>query len=321
MPISSKFYDTLPGEGIKETEWAQSAISRGALFGVVGKDDFNLTPHPTTPYAVNIGPGKAWGHGVWDDHTGSTTVTSTAPAQGASRWDMIAIRRDWQPSGGGPSALRSVAGNASQALPAGRENRPGIVADQGLWLVQWQGGQTQPKSIIDLRIWAGSGGVEIAHLLARGFLEQPGAAVKLGTTTYRYERGANNVWDWGTGDTDWVNCALGGTPGVPNVRHAGSWVKILNAPCQARLVGGGKLVQVRGELSYVNTGTPSYMPAEGWPVARVPANMYPAADAYIMGTSDRYKKAQLYVLKTDGNIIIGPGMAGTIAQFNGLAPL
>lgn len=200
MPFSSKFYDTLPGEGIKETEWAQSAISRGPLFGVVGKDDFALTPHPTTPYAVNIGPGKAWGHGVWDDHTGSTTVASTAPAQGATRWDMIAIRRDWQPSGGGPSALRSVAGNTSQALPAGRENRPGVVADQGLWLVQWQGGQTQPRSIIDLRIFASAaGGVEIAHTLARGFLEHPGSRVTLADRTWYYRNMGNGVWDWTRG--------------------------------------------------------------------------------------------------------------------------
>lgn len=196
MPIASTFYDTLPGAGVKETHWAQSAPSRGALFGVVGGDDFRLTAHPSIPYAVNIGPGKAWGHGVWDEVTGTTVVTSTGPANNATRWDLIAIRRDWQPTGGGPSSLRAVQGGTTAVIPTTRENRPGIVADQPLYLVQWQGGQNQPRQVIDLRCWSGPGGVEIAHVLARSYLEYPGAAVKLGTVVSRFELGANNVWSW-----------------------------------------------------------------------------------------------------------------------------
>lgn len=319
MPFASTFYDTLPGDGVKETTWAQSAASRGSRYGVVGKDDFALTAHPSTPYAVNIGPGQAWGDGVWDDVTGVTTVLSTAPANNVTRWDMIAIRRDWQPTGGGPSAFRSVPGTASQGIPSGRENRPGIVADQPLWLIQWQGGQTQPRQIIDLRAWAGPGGIEIAHLLARNYLAAPGAAVKLGRDIFRFEKKANNVWDWGTGDTEWVDMTLGSTPGVPNVRHAGNFVRVQSAPCQARIVNN--MIQMRGELSYVNTGTPSYTPTEGAVVAILPANMRPTSQAFIMGTTNGYKSALLYVVNPNGNISLGPGAVGKIAQFNGVAPL
>lgn len=196
MAFSSTFYDTLPGEGVKETTWAQSAMSRGTLLGVVGAEDFRISAHPTIPYAVNIGPGKAWGHGVFDDVSGTTAVTCATPAAGVSRWDLIAIRRDWQPTGGGPSSFKAVSGSAVQGLPAARENRPGIIADQPLYLVQWVGGTTAPKATIDLRCWSSSGGTEIAHTLARSYLNQPGAAIKLGKSLWRFEKVNNSQWDW-----------------------------------------------------------------------------------------------------------------------------
>lgn len=196
MAFASTFYDTLPGEGVKETTWAQSAASRGDLYGVVGKNDFELTAHPTTPYAVNISAGKAFGNGVWDDVTGVTRVDTVAPATGATRWDLIAIRRDWQPTGGGPSSMVAVRGTTAAAIPTTRENRPGIVADQPLWLVQWVGGQTQPKSKIDLRVFSGPGGLEINHELARNYLEYPGARLKLGKLLWCFESQANSTWSW-----------------------------------------------------------------------------------------------------------------------------
>lgn len=196
MAINSTFYDTAPGEGVKETTWAQSAPSRGSLFGVVGENDFKLTAHPSTPYTVNIGPGKAWGHGVFDEVTGTTAVTCATPAKGVIRWDLMAIRRDWQPTGGGPSGFKAISGSATQTIPTTMENRPGIVADQPLYLLQWKGGETQPQKIIDLRCWPSIGGVEIADKLALSYLATPGAAPKLGSSTWRYEKQANNVWDW-----------------------------------------------------------------------------------------------------------------------------
>lgn len=321
MVIRSTFYDTAPGEGVKETEWAASAQSRGPLYGVAGSGDLRLTAHPTTPYAVNLSPGKFWGSGVWDENTETGIVQSVAPARDATRWDLIAARRDWQPTGGGPTRFIAISGSASKKLPDEREKRPGVVDDQPLWLVKWKGGRTQPEEIIDLRCWASNGGVEIADALALDYLASPGAAVKLGNTVWRYDLQANGVWGWDDGNTGWQDCFLGSTAGVPNVRHPGSWQRVNDAPCQARLVAGGTMLQVRGELNYVNTGTPSYLPAEGWPVARVPAGMYPSAQSFITGTSDRYRKSQMFVIQPNGNITIGPGFVGTVAQFNGLAPL
>ena len=322
MVIRSTFYDTAPGEGVKETSWAESAQSRGPFYGVVGSGDLHLTAHPTTPYAVNLAPGKFWGSGVWDESTTTGIVQCVAPANKAVRWDLIAARRDWQPTGGGPTSFIAVPGSSPKALPEDREQRPGVIDDQPLWLVKWRGGQAQPEEIVDLRCWASNGGVEARDLLARDYLAAPAAAVKIGKTIWRFEAQANGVWGWSNGESEWVDLILGSTPGVAGVRGAGAWTRIGSAPAQARLVAGGTMVQVRGELSYVNATTPTYMPAEGWAVASLPASMKaPASPAFITGTSDSYRKSQLFVVNPNRTITIGPGFAGKIAQFNGLAAL
>lgn len=196
MVVRSTFYDTTPGQGVLETEWARSARSRGATYGVIGADSLRLTAHPTTPYAVNISPGSFFGQGVWDENLSDVRVDCVAPAANATRWDLIAARRDWQPTGGGPTSFVAIRGGTTAAIPAARENRPGVVDDQPIWLVKWKGGKTQPEEIIDLRAWAGPGGVEVAHRLALDYLAEPGAAVKLGPSTWRYEAQANGVWGW-----------------------------------------------------------------------------------------------------------------------------
>lgn len=198
MAIRSTFYDTTPGEGVKETGWALSARSRGTLYGVASAGDLKLTAHPTTPYAVNLSPAAGfWGHGIWDESTGTSLIQSVAPVNDAVRWDLIACRRDWQPTGGGPTSFISIPGGSTAAIPAARENRPGVVDDQPLYLVKWKGGQTQPQEIIDLRCWASNGGVEIVDKLALSYLETPGAAVKLGADEWRCEYQGNGVWGWG----------------------------------------------------------------------------------------------------------------------------
>lgn len=317
--IKSTFYDTLPGQGVKETTWAQSAMSRGPLFGVVTPDDFTLTAHPTTAYALNVGGGRAWGNGVWDEVEGSTTLTATPPANAATRWDLVCIRRDWQPTGGGPSALRIVEGSSSQQLPAAMEKRPGIISDQPLYLVQWKGGTTTPLQIIDLRCFAGPGGIEIVHPMAREYLAYPGATVKMAGQEYWYTAGANNVWDWTSGDTGWVSLTPAAHLGIVGERTSGNWVKITN--CEARIVANGSMVHVRGELAYVNPGATWYTPTEGVTAAILPPGMRPTTQCYIPGTTAQYSRAAIYPVLPDGSIQLGPNPDGKIAQFNGVFPL
>lgn len=196
MVIRSTFYDTAPGEGVKETSWAQSAPSRGSLYGVVGAGDLNLTAHPTVPYAVNLSPGQFWAHGVWNESTGPEMVQCVPPANKAVRWDMIASHSDWQPTGGGPTSFQAIQGSPAKALPTEMETRPGIVVDQPLWLVKWLGGESRPQEVIDLRCRAAAGGVEVVDKLALSYLGAPGAEVKLGRSVWRHEAKANGVWGW-----------------------------------------------------------------------------------------------------------------------------
>ena len=296
-----------------------------ARFTVAGAKDWKVSSLASIDRGIRVEAGTGSGDAVTDVTFEYETLSLPSPPV-ASAWYLIVRRRNW--SGTGTSTLAYIRATASPSqLPTpgtgvlDRRDAPGVESDQPLAFVLVTQKDTTVQQVIDLRCWASNGGVEAAHDLALQYLATPGAAVKVGNTVWRYDLQANGVWGWDDGNTDWKDCFLGSTPGVPNVRHPGSWQRVNNAPCQARLVAGGTMLQVRGELNYVNTGTPSYLPAEGWPVARVPAGMYPSAQSFITGTSDRYKKSQMFVIQPNGNITIGPGFVGTVAQFNGLAPL
>lgn len=211
MTIESTYYDTQPGTGVTEVEWSKSHPDVGSSeYGVVGAGDFKLTAHPTTPYAVNLAPGQAWGQGVYDESDATVTVTSPTPAAGTTRWDLICARRDWQPVAGGPTSFVSVQGGASKQIPAGRANTPGTLDDQPLWLVEWKAGQNQPNAIVDLRVWAGNGGALAKDLLVREYLKRLGTQVKIGKTTWRYEFGLNDIPEWTSDATDVKNISLAG---------------------------------------------------------------------------------------------------------------
>lgn len=290
-------------------------------FSVGGPADWKVTGLASMDRGIRVAAGTGSGDGVTDVTFEYETLSIPAPTI-ASRWYTIVRRRNW--SGTGTSTLVAVPGTDTKALAtvnsSGRRNEPGVVSDQPLALVLVTQTDSTVKEIIDLRCWASNGGVEVVDRLALDYLATPGAAVKLGGVMWRYEAKANGVWGWDNGETGWTDLIMGTTPGVPNVRHAGWWERVKNTPAQARLAAGGTMIQVRGELVYVNR-TEAYLPAERWVVATLPVGMTPSADAFIMGTSAQYSKAQLYVVNTNRNITIGPAFSGRVAHFNGLAPM
>lgn len=206
MAITSTYYDTsagVPASLVTETDWAQSHPSVGSSeYGVVTAADFKVTAHPSTPYGLNVATGQAWGHGVFDVSDSTVTVTATAP--GATRWDLVAVRRDWTPASGGPSTVVVVEGGSVEAIPAARENDPGTLDDQPLYLVQWAPGEDQPTQLIDIRCWAGNGGMFAKSTHVLSYLNRVGASVQLArglwehspTTICTYELGANDVPGW-----------------------------------------------------------------------------------------------------------------------------
>jgi hypothetical protein len=200
VAILSTFYDTSPTKPetlINEGKWSQAHPHIGSSeYGVDQAGDFDITAHPTTPFAVNVSIGQAWGHGIFDESTTVFTVPSTPPAAGTTRWDLVAIRRDWSPIAGGPSSIVAVEGGAVKAIPDARQNDPGTLDDQPLWLVQWTAGQTQPTAYVDLRVWAGNGGAYAKDALVRTYLNRVGTEININGEVWSYQPGANSVAAW-----------------------------------------------------------------------------------------------------------------------------
>jgi hypothetical protein len=182
---------------VDEAQWAKLVPSAGsAEYGVKGAGDWKVTAHPSTPQAVNIAIGTGWGQGVMDTTDAVITVTCDAIGSDPSvtRWDLIMMHRDWTPPGGATTGSK-ITGTSTKQIPP-RANTPGVTDDQPLALVQWQGGQTQPIAIVDLRAWAGNGGMVAKDDLARTYLARVGATVAIGSAVWQYRLGDNDVPTW-----------------------------------------------------------------------------------------------------------------------------
>lgn len=188
-------YDTTSSNPYTEIAWAEAHPLIGAgAYGVVGGSDWKVTAVAGADRTVSIAPGFGWGRGVTDLTVANETIQLDTVTSG-SRWDLIVARRDWTPTAG-ESKFMKINGGATKAIPGGRLTGPGGIDDQPLALVQVTAGQTQPTAIVDLRCWAANGGMVAKDDLARAYLNQPGANVKIGATFWTYEPGANDVLGW-----------------------------------------------------------------------------------------------------------------------------
>jgi len=178
-------------------------------YSVEGPEDFKATTQ-AGDRIVAIGNGTALGPGTVDVATNLPTIQFNAAT--GTRWDLVVLRRDWQPPGG-VSEIKIIEGGSSQAYPtvgtaATQWNRrPGIVDDQPLYLQQVNG--TLLGTRIDLRCWNSHSGLVAVHEMAKTYLEKtgsvdqvatPGAEVLIGRTKHYYTIGANNVPEWFTQD-------------------------------------------------------------------------------------------------------------------------
>jgi hypothetical protein len=165
MAIISVGYDG----AVTESQWADMIKKVGsAEYGVVGLNDWRVEPVPSADRTISIATGKGWGHGVFDENTASVTIQLDTVSSG-SRWDLIVMKRDWT-GVGGSSTFVKVNGTSAMEIPVGRISGPGVIDDQPIALVQVNAGQTAPGTIVDLRVWAGSGGVTMVHDLALTYM-------------------------------------------------------------------------------------------------------------------------------------------------------
>lgn len=190
MALTSVFYDG----PVTETDRAKN-LAGSPEYGVYGVDDFRVTAHPSIPYAVLVKAGKAHGHGVTDTATVDQVVQCPSLASG-TRWDLIVVRRNWQPASGGPSTLAVVDAGSAPQIPPARKVGPGVEDDQPLFLVKWQGGTSAPVQFIDLRVWAGNGSLIAKDDLVRSYLDTVGTEVSINGVVWSYQVGANEIPAW-----------------------------------------------------------------------------------------------------------------------------
>lgn len=190
-------YDTTTGNPYTETAWSDAHPPIGSsTYGVLGGSDWKVTAVAGQDRTVSIAAGFGWGHGVTDETAANETIQLDTIGSG-SRWDLIAVRRDWTPTAGVTQFIK-VNGGSSKAIPGGRLSGSGAIDDQPLALVQVTAGQTQPTAIVDLRSWARNGGMVAKDELVKGYLNDLGTEVFINGVEWRYVPGANDVPEWVT---------------------------------------------------------------------------------------------------------------------------
>jgi hypothetical protein len=145
----------------------------------------------------------------------------------------------------------SVNGTTAPIIPPGRTTGPGVVDEQPIALVQVTAGVASPTAYIDLRVWAGNGGVIADNWLALTYLDSLGTSLYTNNDGKRYTRtigqDGNPLWIasvpdaytplWGVGQT-----LSGGIPAVSEghppafLIQAGTYVTHFDDAGYARII-------------------------------------------------------------------------------------
>lgn len=161
-------------------DWAVMTSHMGAQYGVVGKDSYAVAVG-SGDRVVTVQPGTAQGQGIVDISDAVVNLTG-APVASGNRWDLVALRRDWN-AGGGTSTLVLIQGGSAASIPT-RNTDPGILDDQPVALVRFSAGQTAAQEVIDLRVWHGDGGLAARHILVRDYLDRIGSRIWINGITW-----------------------------------------------------------------------------------------------------------------------------------------
>lgn len=256
MAIISVGYDG----AVSESQWSDMIKKVGsAEYGVVGPNDWKVSPVTGADRTVSIAPGKGWGHGVFDQNTAPIQIQLDPVASG-TRYDLIVMRRDWTAIGGSSTFVK-VTGNSEFKIPAGRTKGPGVIDDQPIALIQVNAGQTAPGTIRDLRCWSSNGGMSIWHDLALSYLDSVGTTVTDMGNGKRYQRligqDGNPYWSVGLED-GYIPLAGFGTSLAGGVPTAYTEAGIAKAP--NFLVQAGTAVQYFDNSGYARITWPKPFP-------------------------------------------------------------
>lgn len=199
MPVefTSRGYDTTPAKPYGEGAWSiahSNAPIGSARYGVFKADHWKVSIVAGATRTVSIAPGVGHGCGVTDETFENETLQFPPSASG-TRWDTVAVRRDWNPTAG-ESKFVIIPGGSTKAVSGARLSGPGNIDEQPIALVPIIENQTQPGEIVDIRCWASNGGVYAKDVLACQYLGQLGAMVTVGYDQYQYILGDNDSPAW-----------------------------------------------------------------------------------------------------------------------------
>lgn len=180
---------------VNDERWARLVPRAGSNpYGVVNVGDCKVTA-TTGDRRVSVAPtssgGGVWGWGVFCEFAEATPLSLSAPGSG-SRWDLIALRRNWTTRTVTPVV---VPGSATKQIPTRRTN-PGVEDDQPIALVRVQAGITSIMEIIDLRCFSSGGGVLAMDITALEYLNYVGASVRIQHTTHTRMVDASGNLSW-----------------------------------------------------------------------------------------------------------------------------
>jgi len=185
MAITSRGYSGT----IDYADWAELASAMGGQYGVLEPGAFQASPGAGS-LQVKLAVGTAVGHGILDVSDAAVTLTAAA-VSGSSRWDLVALRRDWS---AGTTTPVLIQGDA-KAIPT-RNTNPGTVDDQPLWLVRWASGQSAPQEFVDLRVWHGDGGMLAGDLMVRDYLNRPGTVLWINGQLWVRQVNSSGIASW-----------------------------------------------------------------------------------------------------------------------------
>lgn len=173
-------------------EWQQNT---GTRFGVVGKDDWKVTPLTSLVRGIQFNTGAGWSDGVYSVYD-STNITApySLPVTSETKYFMIVSRADWQEPF--TRVFTHVEGTADRALPLNAVDyyrNVGVRADFPVALVQVPANSLDLGEIIDLRVRRGDNGWLIAHSeLVKQYLDRDGTVVEINGELHRRKDG---LWD------------------------------------------------------------------------------------------------------------------------------
>lgn len=191
-------------ETIEGGEWPIVApVLAASPYGVEG--GWFASPVPGVRQ-MRIGPGEGWGRGIYDTLAVQQTVEFTLVPNG-SRFDLIALRRNWDTEESNLVVIPGGENPIIPAWPARKTYRADNQDDQPLWLVEVKANSTFGQ-IIDLRVWATTGGAVANHTAALQYLNAPGTQIRVGDAMW------SRTFD-ALGGPKWVASTMDDTSWLP----------------------------------------------------------------------------------------------------------